>query len=337
METAFISWTRFDVRCEHIGRQLGASVHYIYSNHKGPLRVALVRYVTQSMRTWQLLWRERPRVLMVQNPPIFLVLIAWVYSRLFGARFVVDSHTAAFLSPKWRWALPLHAFLSRRALTTVVTNEHLRKTVSDWGAPASVLAFTAEEDPTAEPVALAGDFKVAVVSTGAEDEPLAAVFAAASHVPEVTFYVTGDVKRIPPAVLAGRPANCVMTGYVPKARYLSLLASCDVVMDLTTRDHTLLMGAFEAVSLGKPLIVSDWPVLRGFFSEGTLYVDNTPEGIAHGVRQARDEAATLSAGVLALRGRLLADYQAQLQQLRRLIAGKSPATGAARAEPTRAR
>lgn len=72
--------------------------------------------------------------------------------------------------------------------------------------------------------------------------------------------------------------NCRLTGYLPYDRYVGLLRGVDVILDLTSQDHTLLMGAFEAVSLGTPLIVSDWPILRDYFSLGTVHVPNTVEG-----------------------------------------------------------
>lgn len=41
-------------------------------------------------------------------------------------------------------------------------------------------------------------------------------------------------------------------GYSPYDRYVGLLWEADVVLTLTNRDHTLLMGGFETVSIGNP-------------------------------------------------------------------------------------
>ena len=42
------------------------------------------------------------------------------------------------------------------------------------------------------------------------------------------------------------------------------------------------LGSFEAASLAIPLIVSDWPILRDYFSLGTVHVPNTEEGVCEG-------------------------------------------------------
>jgi len=44
-------------------------------------------------------------------------------------------------------------------------------------------------------------------------------------------------------------------------------------------------GGYEAVALEKPLITSQWPLLREVFSRGTIHVDNSAESITAAVRQ----------------------------------------------------
>ena len=61
-------------------------------------------------------------------------------------------------------------------------------------------------------------------------------------------------------------------------------AGADVVMTLTTRDHTMLRGAYEAIYQGTPVIVSDWGLLARRSRKGPLHVDNTPTGIAGAIR-----------------------------------------------------
>jgi len=50
----------------------------------------------------------------------------------------------------------------------------------------------------------------------------------------------------------------------------------------------LLSGAFEAVSLGTPLIISDWPILRNYFSLGMVHIPNSVGGVCEGVRRLRE-------------------------------------------------
>jgi hypothetical protein len=45
------------------------------------------------------------------------------------------------------------------------------------------------------------------------------------------------------------------------------------------------MGAYEALSLEKPIITSDWQILRESFGKGAVYVKNTPESICYGIHE----------------------------------------------------
>jgi glycosyltransferase involved in cell wall biosynthesis len=296
-------------------------MHYICYGRQGKLLQAPVRYLVQAWQTWRVLRWERPDVVLVQNPPIFCALVAFLYARRYSAQYIIDSHTGAFLSRKWRWSLGLHRMLSRGALVTIVHNTHQEEIVRRWGCPYCVLAFVPGDYPAGEPFPLNGPFNVAVISSFLSDEPVDVILEAASRLPEARFYLTGDSKRIAPRLLAEKPDNCCLTGYLPDEQYVGLLRSVDAVMTLTTSDHTLLMAAFEAVSLGKPLITSDWSILQNYFYQGTVHVSNTVEGVCEGVRQARRAQETLQKDILGLREQLLAEWKQGFLKLQHLIGG----------------
>ena len=124
-----------------------------------------------------------------------------------------------------------------------------------------------------------------VVNTFSPDEPLDEVIAAAKHLPHVTFYVSGDLKRSEGHLQEKAPDNVHFTGFLPRESFYDLMASSQAVMCLTTRDHTMQNGACEALSMARPIITSRWSLLQSYFSQGTVYVDNTAEAIADGVRE----------------------------------------------------
>lgn len=315
----FVVWTRFDRRSELLAERLGATMHFVYYGQRGKLLQSPIRYLVQALQTWRILRQDQPNIVFVQNPPIFAVLVAFLYHQRYKAQYVIDSHTSAFLSPKWRWSLGLHRLLAGFALTTIVHNESQEEIVKCWGCRYCVVADPVGGYPAGEHYSLDGQFNVAVISTFEEDEPLDVVFEAANRLPDFDFYVTGDVNCAAPGVLAKRPDNCHLTGFLPYDRYIGLLRAVDVILDLTTRDHTLLCGAFEAVSLGKPLIVSDWPILRDHFPLGTLHIPNTVEGVCHGMRQAQAEHDALQRDILRLRDLLEKEWKQKLQELRDLL------------------
>ena len=89
-----------------------------------PLTIGF-KYAGQAWRTWRILRRERPDAVFLMVPPVFAALVVWAYGALHRVPFVLDAHTAAFLHPRWRAWQWLQRALSRRAATTIVTNEHL--------------------------------------------------------------------------------------------------------------------------------------------------------------------------------------------------------------------
>lgn len=322
MTKTFIAWTRFDRRSELLAEQLGASIHFIYRPTRNILNLPL-KYIILSIRTWSVLSTERPDLIIVQNPPIVCAFVAYLYSLSQKARFVIDSHTAAFLSPRWSRFLWVHRILSRRALATIVHNELQEEIVKGWDCQYCVLPDPIVDYERGEPCELGGEFNVVVVSTFADDEPLEIVLEAANRLPETDFYITGDFERSSSRLLVNTPQNFHLTGFLPYDRYVGLLIAADVVADLTTRDQTLLCGAFEAVSLGRPLIVSDWPILQRYFNSGVVHVTNTPEGLCEGIRKARREHAALERGISKTRKDLREKWQVGFAQLIRMLE-KSP-------------
>ena len=319
MKIMTLAWQRYHRRTELLAQHLGATAHFVAYGQRGRLWQAPLRYPLQFIRSVWLLLRERPEAVLVQNPPIFSVLVVYLYALVTGARFAIDSHTGAFVSPRWRWSLRLHRFLSRRAVTTIVHNNDQAVLVREWQCPYCVIAYTPGDDTIGEPYPLNGAFNVVVISSFSEDEPLDVIFAAARSLPDVMFYVTGNPDRARPKLLAQKPDNCQFTGFIPDAQFLGLLQGADAVIDLTTRDHTLLMGGFEAVAAGTPLITSDWPVLRDYFSLGTVHVSNTVEGIRDGVQQMRQHQEELQGEMALLREQLQDTWQHEFQQLRRVL------------------
>jgi len=154
--------------------------------------------------------------------------------------------------------------------------------------------------PAGKPYPVNGQANIAVISSFAPDEPLETIVTAALNLPNVHFYITGDCKRASKSLLAKTPANVTFTGFLPDSDYFGLLRSVDVVMVLTMRDHTNQRGACEAVWLGKPLITSDWPVLRRYFDKGTVHVDNSVESIQQGLLEIQMNLSDFQAGILVL-------------------------------------
>jgi glycosyltransferase involved in cell wall biosynthesis len=174
--------------------------------------------------------------------------------------------------------------------------------------------------PESEPYPVQPGFNVAFIGTFAPDEPIEEVLAAAATLPDVHFYITGDKRKKPTGFFAAAPPNVTFTGFLdPYRQYPGLLRAADVIMVLTTRDHTLQLAGCEAVAVGKPLITSDWPYLREVFARGTVYVANSADAIAQGILEAQQRHNELAADVAVLRRESQREWNQHLRQLNQMI------------------
>jgi glycosyltransferase involved in cell wall biosynthesis len=128
------------------------------------------------------------------------------------------------------------------------------------------------------------EFKVAVICSFSDDEPLEEILDAAAALPNVLFHITGDKSRADKRILSTKQENVRFTGFLDHVEYVSALKDVDAIVVLTKRDRTMLAGAYEALALQKPLITSNWGALKRYFCRGTIHVDNSARQIEAAVR-----------------------------------------------------
>lgn len=334
LRITYISWADACSRSDHTARELGGRSHMVYLPQFGSHPATIVfKYIGQWFRTARILERERPDTVFVMTPPVFAALPAFWYAWRYGKQVVLDAHTAAFVLPRWRWFQWLQRWCCRRAVTTLVSNEHLAAHVRTLGGDATVVPDVPIVFPEVEPFRRPRAFVVVAVCSFDVDEPVDAIFEAARRLPEVQFFVTGNPRKLPADVAAKRPPNLTLTGYLSVPAYGGLLSGADAVMVLTTFDHTMLRGAYEAVYQGTPVITSDWALLRDAFPEGAVHVDNTAPSIAAAVEAVRTRHAEFRAGAARLRQRKLDRWDVIRQAIiskvvRKRLVSPQPAVGA---------
>jgi len=326
----FIVWYNYSRRAQTLADELQAQVSFQYENGLKGYWLTPLRYLVQSWNTWRLLERERPEAVIVQAPPIFAPLIVAAWCELRSRRgpthrvsYSIDCHTGTFFSPWWRWALPFLRLLSRRAAVTLVTNEAALGILQSWKARG---LFLVHRIPTLSPstgtIGSEGEARVAVICSFNEDEPIAEIFASARLLPHTTFYVTGDTKRAGARLLVQKPENVILTGFLRGSAYSSLLKNVHGAVVLTNEPHALNCGAYEAVAAEKPAVISDWPDLRHCFTRGFIYVTNTPEAIATGIKKMLNEQEILIAEIIAMRSELTDRRRATFEEFTALLEGE---------------
>jgi glycosyltransferase involved in cell wall biosynthesis len=316
----FITWYPYCRRSDALSEQIGARSYLVhYLRFKVPI-LAPVKYVPQTLKTLQILLRERPSVVLVANPPVMAPLLVWFVSWLLRCRFVLDVHSGAFQHARWSWSLPLQRFLARRALATVVTNDHMASLVRSWGAKPLLVQDIALDLAPSGPSSRNGDFHAVFICTHSVDEPVAAVVEAARRLPQIAFSFTGDPAYAPKGFRETLPGNVRLTGFTPDAEYLALLRGADVILALTQEDHTMQRGAYEAMALEKPLVTSNWGLLRQVFSRGTVHVDNTPQAITSALETIRAHPDRFRREMAELKGERREVSAAQVATLARVCA-----------------
>lgn len=306
----YVSWAPHCSRSDHTARELGGRSYMVYAGWLGshPATIAL-KYAVQWWQTSRLLRRTRPRAVFAMSPPVFAALPALWYAYRSGARVIVDAHTCAFVLRRWQPFQRLQRWACRRAVATLVTNDHMAARVRAAGGRAIIVPDVPIVFPRVEPFERDDRFTVAVVCSFAGDEPLEALWDAAARLPHVRFHVTGDARLLADDRRRGLPPHVSLTGFLETARYAGLIRAVDAVVDLTTEDHTMLRGAFEALYQGVPVVVSDWPILRDAFPLGAVHVANTPAAIADGIERMRHDLAGYRAGAARQRDVMLARWQ----------------------------
>jgi len=282
----------------------------------------LLKYWRQGRTTSRILRDEQPDVVFVMTPPLIAAIPAFWYAWRHQKQVVLDAHSAAFLHPRWRWFQWLQRWMCRRAATTLVHNDHIGRLVAEAGGHTTLVpdvpVIFAERQTFVRPPG----FAVAVVCSFNYDEPLPAIIEAARQVPEVRFFVTGNPKHLDPRLLVQMPPNMTLTGFLSTAAYGGLISEADAVLTLTTRDHTMLRGAYEAVYQGTPVVVSNWPLLREAFPEGAVHVDNSPGQIAEAIRKIAGEATSFKAAAERMAAIKHARWVSTRQALAGLVGGE---------------
>lgn len=329
-----MAWVPGDSRPRSLATALGGEARTFFDLGIVWKPLVPLRYVASAVRTCVYLLRRRPRAVVMQAPPVPAALLVWAYSRLARAPYVVDSHTAAFAltgARVDRAMLPLLGWLAARVDGCIVTTDEVGEIVAAWGGRPLVVHEPPPDWPDVDAApAAGGPPAVLFISTFARDEPLEAVLGAAAALPEVTFRVTGDLRKLPATVRSAAPPNVEWTGYLHGGDYRRALAEADAIVTLDERDQSVARSAYEAVYAGRPLVTTDWPHLRRLFPYAVT-VKNTAQSIATGVRTALARQAELEAAAPAARAEQLDRWEGQAARLRAALRVEAkPVTGGSR-------
>jgi len=96
-----------------------------------------------------------------------------------------------------------------------------------------------------------------------ETSLLACFFSVARRLQNIEFRVTGNPDRLPDETAV--PPNVTLVGFLGPERFLSEMKESDVVVVLSTERESVMRTAYEAIRVGRPLVVSKTEATLKYF------------------------------------------------------------------------
>jgi glycosyltransferase involved in cell wall biosynthesis len=308
----FLTWERHQ-RTRSLVARLGLQLREVVV--AGPRHR---RYWGQIAGTLRHLRRDKPPLVFMQNPSIVLSVLVLCWRALTRAKCVIvmDAHNEAVEPMIFSWKIVriVAAWAVRTSDFTMVTNRFLAEKVLQQRGRPLILPDPVPDVAPAHAQALGPDepLRVLVIATYASDEPIAEILEAARAVSgQIEFQLTGNFRKLPAHVIEAAPPNVKFLGFLAESDYWERMRNAHSVLDFTLLDDCLVCGAYEAVAVGRPMLLSDTRALKDYFRMGALYSAADPGAIATAVRQLRAEYPQLCGQIGALRSLLQTEWAAQ--------------------------
>jgi glycosyltransferase involved in cell wall biosynthesis len=300
LNTAWITW-EIQVRNRSMAKHLGVPLYEIIVN-----KSRWLKYPTLIIKTLQIIFGKKIDLLFVQNPSIVLSLLAVLLKKMTGLRVIVDAHNAGIYPLEGRNVIlnGIAKYIAKNATHIIVSNTYLAKTVSDWGGNPFVMPDPIPDlHPSNREKNTSDKPYFFFICTWADDEPYTEVIAASALLnDQFDVYITGNYrKKLSESDLKKIPNSLKLLGFVSEHDYVNYLADAFAAIDLTTRDNCLVCGAYEAMALLVPAIISDSIVNRETFSQGFIYTHNDTNSIYNAMLKASEQHAALVDGIANMR------------------------------------
>jgi hypothetical protein len=324
-----VAWAPFSPTLVEVGSLVGGRVVFLNILF-GKKLAAPLRYGLLALRTLSLLGRERPRVVLAQNPPIFLPLLLILAKPFNKFRLIVDHHAVwsmktlrqPFLS---QGIAVLEGFVSKKVDANMSPNNNWTRELRARGAndpftyhdfiPQPAITKGQRQSGEWSPFPLPPHrFLVIAAHGGHPQELLEEEVAAISGLDGYLLVITGKREKLAHRIASmNPPSNVLYPGYLDDAHYEALKRNADVALSLSTELNTVPHAIHEYLAYGIPTIVRKDPLLRSLFDGAIVEIDDTrPET----VRQALTRITNDSAFRSRLREHTHSNYEHRLKMHR---------------------
>ncbi len=304
-----VAWAPFSPTLVEVGSLVSGKVTFLNFLF-GKKLAAPLRYMFLALRTISLLGVERPRVVLAQNPPIFLPLLLVLLRPLYKFRLIIDHHAVwsmkTLRQPFLSQAIAvLEAFVSKKADANMSPNNNWTRELRVRGAtdaftyhdfiPKLTLtpANTSEWSPHPLPPR---HFLVIAAHGGHPQELLEEEVEAVSGFQGYLLVITGKREKLGRRLTRLNPAdNVIYPGYLDDASYEALKRSADVALSLSTEINTVPHAIHEYLAYGIPTIVLKDSLLRSLFDAAIVEIDDArPETVRMALKRVTEDSIVRS-------------------------------------------
>ena len=300
-----IAWAPFSPTLVEVGSLVGGRVVFLNVLF-GKKLAAPLRYAFLALRTLSLLGRQRPRVVLAQNPPIFLPVLLVLTKPLYRFKLIVDHHAIWSIKTLRQPMLSqgiaaLERFASTRADSNMSPNNNWTRELRARGAtdaftyhdfiPKPTTTIQKDREWTANPLP-PHHFLVIAAHGGHPQELLEEEIAAVSGLQDYLLVITGKREKLGHRIARlGPRSNVIYPGYLDDASYEALKRSADVALSLSTEINTVPHAIHEYLAYGIPTIVLKDSLLRSLFDAAIVEIDDArPETVRTALKRVNEDS-----------------------------------------------
>ncbi len=276
-----ISWTpegRGSSRVKTISQKLSIPLKRFHLFTRKKL-LFFIKFPFLILKTFLFLLKYRPLFVIADVTQPFILLPIYIYSRLKRIPFFSDLHSGPLVAPHLKPFKNILFFLLNKS-ELVILHE---TTITDFFKNTCIKTLILHDPLPYFNKRKIEDKKekyLVYISVGSSDEPLEPVIRALEGKFNVKLYITGTWNN---KNLHKIPENVKFTGFLKREKFEELLINSYGIMAFTEWEYTMLGAAYEALSLSKPLIVSNKKAIREFFKDAAIFVEHNSDSISKGI------------------------------------------------------
>mgnify|MGYP001405273692 CR=1 FL=1 len=293
-DTIFIAWNQISRRSEEFSRKIGAEYINLGRVDK-PLIMRLLNLLKNFFKTYVILQKRKPHIIFTFHAHPFITLVAIIYKLTNRCKVVPDLHSAAYLDYYRFPLIILTRWIWNQSDLLIIHNQMSAKYFDR-----NIIGFSEKifvlEDPIPDlPKNIKRNKKLApeitrgvLISRFSPDEPIVEFIEKIKGINDFQLYITGDYSKENIIPSDYDSEKIIFTGFIEDEEYWRLLNSARLIIALTTREYTLLSAGYEALSLEKPLLLSDSKTLRDYYGNFIEYLPDDSLNISQSIQKVID-------------------------------------------------